>query len=106
MRKQKEKLRKQSYSPISRKRIKYFRINLPKEAKELYAENYKTLMKEIKDNTQKCRDIPCSWIRRLNIVKMTILPQVVYRSNANLIKLPLVFFTELGQIISQFVWKH
>ena len=88
------------------KRIKYQGINLPKETKELYAENYKTLMKEIKDNTQKCRDIPCSWIRRLNIVKMTILPQVVYRSNANLIKLPLVFFTELGQIISQFVWKH
>ena len=106
MKNQKEKFRKQSYSPISRKRIKYFRINLPKETKELYAENYKTLMKEIKDNTQKCRDIPCSWIRRLNIVKMTILPQVVYRSNANLIKLPLVFFTELGQIISQFVWKH
>ena len=106
MKNQKEKFRKQSYSPISTKRIKYFRINLPKEAKELYAENYKTLMKEIKDNTQKCRDIPCSWIRRLNIVKMTILPQVIYRSNANLIKLPLVFFTELGQIISQFVWKH
>ena len=106
MKNQKEKFRKQSYSPISTKRVKYFRINLPKEIKELCAENYKTMMKEIKDNTHRWRDIPCSWIRRLNIVKMTILPKVICGSNANFIKLPLVYFTELEQIISQFVWKH
>ena len=58
---------------IATKRIKYLGINLPKETKDLYAEN-KTLMKEIKDDTNRWRDISCSWIRRINIVKMTILP--------------------------------
>ena len=53
---------------IATKRIKYLRINLPKEVKDLYSENYKTLMKEIKDDTNKWRDIPCFWIGRINIV--------------------------------------
>ena len=57
---------------IATKRIKYLGIKLPRETKDLYAENYKTLMKEIKDDTNRGRDIPCSWIGRLNIVKMTI----------------------------------
>ena len=61
---------------IATKRIKYLGINLPKETKELYAENYKTLMKEIKDDTNRWRDILCSWVGRINIVKMTILPNV------------------------------
>ena len=65
---------------IATKRIKYLGINLPQETKELYTENYKTLMKEIKDNRNRWRDIPCSWVGRINIVKMTILPN--YRSNA------------------------
>ena len=56
------------------KRIKYLGINLPKETKELYRENYKTLTKEIKDDINRWRDIPCSWVRRINILKMTILP--------------------------------
>ena len=67
---------------IATKRIKYLGINLPKETKDLYAENYKTMMKEIKDDTNRWRYIPCSWIGRINIVKMTILPKAIYRFNA------------------------
>ena len=91
---------------IATKRIKYLGINLPRETIDLDAENYKTLMKEIKDDTNIWRDITCSWIGRIIIVKMTILLKAFYRFSANSNKLPRAFFTELELIILQFVWNH
>jgi len=72
----------------------------------MYLESYRILMKEIKDNTNRWRDIPCSWIGRINILKMTMLPKAVYRFSAVSIKLLMAFFTELEQNFLQFVWKR
>ena len=69
---------------ITSKRIKYLGVNLHKETKELYSENCRTLMREIKDDTKKWKDIPCSWIGRVNIIKMTILPKAIYNSMQSL----------------------
>ena len=90
---------------IITKIIKYLGINQPNKAKDLYSENYKTLMK-IKEDTDRWRQIWCSWIERINIMKISILPKANYRFHGIPIKLPMAFFIELEQKFLQSVWKH
>ena len=90
---------------IAPKMTSYLGINLTKEIKDLYAENYRKLIKEIEGDAKKWKNIPCSWIGRTN-VKMSVLPKEIYTFSAIQIKIALAFFSELEQTIPKFVWNY